>query len=265
MTVSHSAASPMPTIRQVGFDAPWGWLAAGWRDLWRAPQISLLYGAAFAFAAFVLLFGLTQFGWQALVLALAGGFLLVGPMLAVGLYEASRRLGSGEAIHFKDIVLVGVKSPGQLAFLGVILMLAYFVWLEIAFLLFMLFFGQTGLPPAQDFVATLLFTGRGLGLLVIGSTAGAALAATVFTISAVSVPLLMVERIDVVSAIVTSFKAVAQNAGAMVLWAVLIAALIAVGVATAFVGLVITFPLVGHATWHAFTELVEREGTSAAD
>ena len=94
---------------------------------------------------------------------------------------------------------------------------------------------------------------------MIGSTAGAALAATVFTISAISVPLLMVERIDVVSAIVTSFKSVAQNPGAMILWAVLIAVLIAIGVATAFVGLIVTFPLVGHATWHAFVELVERQ------
>ena len=259
MTVSDTTASPMPSVRQVGFDAPWGWLAAGWRDLWRVPQISLLYGAAFAVAAFVLLFGLTLFGWQSLVLSLAGGFMLVGPLLAVGLYEASRRLASGEPIRLKDVVLVGVRSPGQLAFLGVILMLAYYAWLQISFLLFMLFFGPVGLPPAQDFMATLLFTGRGLGLLVVGSTVGAAIATTIFIISAISVPLLMVERLDVVSAITASFRSVAQNPGAMALWAVLIAALIAIGVATAFVGLVITFPLVGHATWHAFEELVERQ------
>ncbi len=251
----------IPKVREVSFDAPWQWLAAGWRDLWTIPHISLTYGAAFTLIAFLLILGLMQFGWQSLIIAFAGGFLLVGPMLGVGLYEASRRIEEGEPVTFHDVALVGVRSPGQLAFMGVLLLIAFLVWIEIALLLFMLFFGGGGLPPAEQFVSTLLFTGRGLGLLVVGTIAGALLATTVFAISAVSVPLLMVRQIDVVTAVVTSIQALQKNSKAMLLWAVLIAAVMTCGVAVAFVGLVIAFPLIGHATWHAFRALVDLEDT----
>jgi len=256
-TSLERAVQDIPKVREVPFDTPWSWLALGWRDLWTVPHISLTYGAAFAVIAFLLVFGLTQFGWQSLIIALAGGFLLLGPMLGVGLYEASRRIEQGEPVTFYDVALVGVRSPGQLAFMGVLLLIAFLVWIEIALLLFMLFFGGGAIPPAEQFVSTLLFTGRGLGLLIVGTIAGALLATTVFAVSAVSVPLLMVRDIDVVTAVATSIRALMKNQKAMLLWAILIAAVMACGVAVAFVGLVIAFPLIGHATWHAFRALVD--------
>ncbi len=246
-------------IKNVPFDAPWKWMAQGWSDLWTIPLISLSYGVVFMVAALIILFGLTQLGWQSLFLALAGGFLLLGPMLAVGLYEASRRLQSGEPIGFANIAVVGVKSPGQLAFMGVLLLFIYLVWVEIAFLLFMLFFGAGSLPPVQDFVSELLFTPRGLGLLIVGTMVGAVLAGVVFTISVISIPLLMTHQIDIATAIMVSFNSVTENPRAMSLWAGLIAAIMICSVATAFVGLAIAFPLIGHATWHAFTDLIESD------
>lgn len=241
---------------RVPFDAPWEWLGAGWRDLWRIPQVSLVYGAVFAVASVMVLLGLTWAGSQSLVLVLAGGFLLVGPMLAVGLYEASRRLEASEAVSLLDVAVVAVKSPGQLAFMGVALLLVYFVWVEFAILLFMLFFGSGDMPPAEAFVASLLFTGPGLGLLVVGTAIGMVLAATVFAITAVSIPLMMVREIDVVTAVSTSVRAVRTHPRPMILWAALIAGAMALGIATAFIGLIIAFPLVGHATWHAFKDVV---------
>jgi uncharacterized membrane protein len=84
--------APVYAIRQVPFDAPYSWLAAGWRDLWRVPRVSLAYGAIFAVAGLLLTLGLTQVGLISLILVLAAGFVLIGPMLAAGLYETSRRL-----------------------------------------------------------------------------------------------------------------------------------------------------------------------------
>lgn len=250
---SHGAV----TVRtNVPFDAPWSWLGAGWRDLWTAPALSLTYGAVFSIAALALVAGLLSLGWQSLVLVLAGGFLLVGPMLAVGLYEISRRIEAGEAIDARDALFVGVRSPGQLAIMGVVLMIAYLAWVELALVLLVLFLGGGGLPPVEQFVPTLLFTPSGLGLLITGTIAGGILALSVFAVTVVSVPLLMTRDVDVVTAVATSVRAVVSNPKPMLLWAALIAAMIGVGLATLLVGFIVAFPLIGHATWHAFREVV---------
>src|SRR5262249_24628603 len=116
--------------------------------------------------------------------------------------------------------------------------------------------GTNGLPAPSNFVSTLLFTARGLGLLVVGTTIGGILACLVFSISVVSVPLLMTRPFDVASAIAASFAVVVANPRPLLLWSGLIVAFTAMGIATLFVGLVIVFPLIGHATWHAFRALV---------
>lgn len=249
-------------IRQVPMDAPWDWLAAGWRDLWRTPSISLGYGAVFALAAFVIAAGLTRIGWASLMLALGGGFVLMGPLAAVGLYEASRRLESGEAVTLPAVLSAGRRAPGQLAFFGVVLAFVFFVWLELAFLLFMLFMGTRGLPPPSEFVPTLLFTPHGLGLLIVGTLVGGILATIVFAISAISVPLMMTHRVDAVTAMATSVEAVVANPKPMALWAVLIAAGMALGLATLCLGLIVVFPLIGHATWHAYRSLIIEPGAA---
>jgi uncharacterized membrane protein len=263
------AASPLEPpaaagIVEVPFDAPWTWLAAGWRDLWSAPHISLLYGAVFTALSAALSAGLLAGGAASLILALAGGFLLVGPAAAVGLYEVSRRLESGRnggaSLRLGEVLAEGLKAPGQLGFFGAVLAFVYFVWVQLALLLFMLFFGGQVLPPASEFVAALLLTNHGLGLLVAGTIVGGVLATVVFAISVISVPLLMTRRIDAVTAIVASVTAVWRNPKPMALWAGLIAGFMVLGLASLFVGLVVLFPLIGHATWHAFRDVVRDAG-----
>jgi len=144
------------SVRRVAFDAPWSWLAAGWRDIWSAPSISLLYGWAFTALSLVLVLGLLAGGLASLTLALAGGFLLIGPAAAVGLYEVSRRLECREGLRLGDALTSGINAAGQLGFFGAILAFVYFVWVQLALLLFMLFFGSQPLPPASEFVAALL-------------------------------------------------------------------------------------------------------------
>ncbi len=248
-----------PAIQRVAFDAPWAWLAAGWRDLWSAPAISLTYGAAFAAAAYAFVFQLSRTNALPLMLPLAGGFLLVGPLLAVGLYEISRRREHNERATFQNIVSAVRHSGGQLAFFGVLLLLLYFFWMRVASLLFMLFFGAADIPPIENFVPTLLFTPHGLGLLVVGTAVGAMFAAVAFGISAIAVPMLLDRKVDVITAVGSSIEAVNKNRPAMILWAVLVVGLIAMGCVTLFAGLAIAFPLIGHATWHAYRELTGTE------
>jgi uncharacterized membrane protein len=256
--IAPTAAAGVTVVR-VPFDAPWAWLAAGWRDMWAVPRVSLAYGMLFAVVSALLAVGLFAGGLESLILALGGGFLLVGPIAAVGLYEASRRLAEGERVTLGEVARSVRSAPGQLGFFGAILMFAYFVWIELASLLFMLFLGSKPLPPASEFIPTLLFTPSGLGLLVVGTIVGGAIAALVFAISAVSVPLMTVRRIDAVTAMQTSVAAVRLSPQAMALWAGLIAGFMALGLATVFIGLAVAFPLIGHATWHAFRDLVRVE------
>jgi uncharacterized membrane protein len=249
-------------IERVAFDAPWAWLAAGWRDLWRAPHVSLAYGAAFSLMSASLTLTLLSRGLEALVLSLGGGFLLIGPAAAIGLYETSRLLENDRQVTLGAVVRAGLRTPGPLGFFGAILAFAFFVWLQLAFLLLMLFLGGSPVPPASEFVPTLLFTPRGLGLLVTGNVVGAIIAFIVFAISAISVPLLMTRRIDAVTAMAASVASVRLNPKAMMLWAALIAGFMALGIATLFAGLVVMFPLVGHATWHAYRDLVKDRANS---
>lgn len=257
MASDQAAGSAVPpTIRAVAPEAPWTWLTAGWHDLWQVPQISLAYGVAFSVVSAALTFGLFYLDLAYLLLPLAAGFMLLGPMLAVGLYEASRRLETGEPIRPARVLFVSTRSPTQLAFVGVLLMLFMLAWVRIATLLFALFI-QSTFPPFEQWVSVLLFTANGLSLLIVGGLVGAVLAVAVFALSAVSVPLLMVRDLDAITAMLTSVDAVRRNFWPMMLWGWLITILIVVGIATLYVGLAITFPLVGHATWHAYRDLVD--------
>jgi uncharacterized membrane protein len=240
--------------RAVSLDAPWRWVAGAWTDLARAPGVSLAYGAAIAVGGWLLTAAVFFFDALPLALPLAAGFMLIGPMLAVGLYETSRRLEAGEPIGFRAVAFVATKSPTQLAFMGVLLALFFLAWQRFALLLFALFFGTRPIPPLEEWVRILLFTPDGLMFLAVGTAAGGVLAAVVFAATAISIPMLMAERTDAVTAIARSVRAVLDNPKPMLLWAWLIVLLIGFGIATLYVGLIVTFPLVGYATWRAYRE-----------
>ena len=250
------AATPDLRLRRIAFDRPWDWLAAGWRDLWAHPGISLVYGAIATAFGLCLALGLAVFRLEAVVPVLAGGFLLVGPLLAVGLYEKSRLLAAGRTPTLADTVRVAGRAAGRLGLLTALLLFLYLVWLRIGFMLLALFLGTKGLPPAHEFLPELLFTPHGLGLLVTGTAVGAVLATIAFAATAISIPMLMSRNVDAFTAITKSVEAVATNPKPMLLWAALIAGFVALGIATLGAGLVIAFPLLGHATWHAYRDVV---------
>ena len=256
MNAERSSWPGIPQIRDIRLDDPWGWLAAGARDMRTQPAISLGYGVVFAAISYALAGCLYYFDQIYLLLPLGAAFMLIGPMLAVGLYEASRRIEAGEPVGFTSAAIVAVRSPVQLAFIGLLLLLAMLAWVRVATLLFALFFGL-GAPSMAELIPTLLLTTRGVAFLAMGTVIGALLAFAVFSISAVSVPMLMVRDVDAVTAMIASIRSVRRNPGPMLLWAWLIVVLTAVGIVTLFLGMIFTFPLVGHATWHAYRALVE--------
>ncbi|TVR95729.1 MAG: DUF2189 domain-containing protein [Rhodospirillales bacterium] len=253
------------TLNRVEVDRSGHWLAAGWRDFLKAPGISLIYGGAFTVISFALSYGLIAAGLGSLVLPLAGGFVLLAPILVVGLYDVAKRLERGERARLSDVFGAFRENLGQLAALGVALLVLWLVWVEVAIVLFAIFFGHA--PPALDvFVQEVVLSARGVPFLLVGSLIGAGFALTIFAITAVSVPLLYDRPIDVITAISASLLAVRSNWRVMFGWAALITLISACAIALFFVGLAIALPVLAFATWHAYRDLVAPdipEGTAA--
>lgn len=251
------------TINTITADHVWAWLGAGWRDLAGSGGLSLLYGLVFVGVGATITAGLWSAGYSAAIPVAAGAFALVGPLMAVGLYEISRRREAGEPLRLGRVLFVKTASPSQVALIGFALMFLLLVWANAARLLFALFFAGDYVP-LQDFSAYVLTNPDGLAMVAVGSVIGGGIAFLVFAVSAVSLPLLMDKPLDAATAIGASITAIRRNPGPMVLWAWVIAVTVAVGIATAFVGLIVAFPLLGHATWHAYRDLVRAEDAAPA-
>jgi uncharacterized membrane protein len=259
MIKSGTSAATRPSwqfdLRNPTMEGPWRWLAFGWRDLWRAPAYSLGYGFVFVAAGLAGTVGLWWLGLESIVPAIAAGFGLLGPVLAVGLYEISRRHAAGEALDAGGIAFVRTASVVQLGLLAFFLMFVFLVWMRAATLIYALFTHGNYLP-LDRFVTFALTTPEGLSMLAIGTLVGAVLALVVFAISVISVPMLVHRDVDAITAIAASVRAVVSFPGPMLLWAWLVALFMAFGIATLFVGLIVVFPLLGHATWHAYNAIV---------
>jgi uncharacterized membrane protein len=239
---------------RLSLDAPWRWLGAGWKDLWAAPVLSIGYGALVGGGGALVVYGLWQANLAALIPVALGVFALVAPLMALGLYEASRRIEAGERPGMFPIRFAGPRSPLQIAFIGFFLLFAALVWVLLAMVLYAIF--TTGIyAPLGDFVAFAVTTPQGLAMSAIGTLIGGAIAFAIYLLTVVSIPMLMNERTDAFTAIAAGLKAFQESPGVMILWAWLIGIIMLGGVVSMFVGLAVAFPLLGHATWHAYRDI----------
>lgn len=248
--------APQPRIRRVPIDRPWTWLGAAWRDILAMPVLSLACGLVPVAAGWLAGALLAWFDLPYLVLPLGAGFFFVGPFLAVGLYEMSRRREKGLAVDRESVFLAWRRNPEQLALMGALMLFIHLAWMRIAQLLFAVFEWRA-LPSWDRFADVVWFTSRSLPFLATGIACGAALAAIVFAIGAFSIPYLLDRReSNLFEAIATSVAAVRVNLKPMALWAAIIVFVVAVGMVPGLIGLLVAVPLVGHATWHAYRDIV---------
>ena len=254
MLAAMNSASASENAPGLSMDAPWRWLGAGFRDLLRAPLQSLGYGAAVIGGGGGVVWLLWRSGYASLTPVAFGIFAILGPLLAVGLYEKSRRIEAGEEPRLFPVRFAGPRAPLQIAYIGFFLMFAALVWVRVAMLLYALFTNGNYMP-LDRFASFALTTGPGLAMIAVGTVVGALIAFAIYLLTVVSIPMLMNERADAFTAVGTGLKAWRKSPGAMALWAWLIAIITAAGVATFFVGLAVAFPLLGHASWHAYREI----------
>lgn len=253
------APCEVPRVRRVSLDAPWEWVAKGWHDLRRAPRFSLAYGTFFVGVSWLLTLGLNAERLFFLVPALAAGFFLIAPLLGIGLYQISETLRRGERVQFCSALRGWRRNPVQLWAMAFVLVLVLLAWMLAALLIFALLY-DAPVPPWEHFVGRVFLSGDSPAFLLTGLLVGGLIAAFAFSISAITVPMLMDRQGDVVTAMQTSLAAVRQNWQAMSLWAALIAMFVGVGMLTYYVGLAVFMPMVGHGTWHAYRDLVGVQG-----
>jgi uncharacterized membrane protein len=256
--MSTVARPDIPRVNLIELERPWDWVARGWQDLRRAPRFSLAYGAFFALVSILITLGLLAEGMFFIVPALAAGFFLVAPMLGIGLYRISENLEEGRPVQFCQAIEAWRRNEVQLAAMAVVLVLVMLFWMLSALIVFALFFDNP-VPTWENFIPEVFFSGENNVFVAAGTLVGGAIAAFTFTISAITVPMLMDRPVDVMTAMRTSVEAVKRNWAPMALWAALIAMFVGIGILTYFIGLVVAMPVVGHATWHAYRDLVPRD------
>jgi uncharacterized membrane protein len=243
---------PPVHVNKVDNMAPLNWLSKGVSDLKKAKIPSLMYGLAFAIIGLLLTFIAAKNPvWSA---ALISAFLLLGPFLAIGLYDLSNQIEDGEKPCLLDSIKKIRLNIVNLGFFAILLGILLMIWLRISALIAGVFFNDVDLIIKGW---TVLFDGgRSIEFLLFFTFFGFFIAQIVFSISVVSIPMLLHRKVDVITAITTSLRVVIKNPIPMFIWAVLIVVLINLGMLFAFIGLTITLPIIGHASWHAYKELV---------
>jgi uncharacterized membrane protein len=241
--------------RHVPASAAFGWLAAGWRDFWKNPLASLLYGLLVAAISAGIVWGLFALQLDYILFPALSAFLVVGPVLAIGLYEKSRRIAAGEKARFARMIFVRAQSGYQVIFAGVLLSLLALLWMRAAVIVYALFFGVRAFPGIDHIAEMLLTTPTGWGRLFVGTAVGGLFAAFAFAISVLAFPMLLAQRTDALTAMGLSMARVWANRPVMITWGAIVCVLSALSIATGFIGLIIVFPVLGHGVWHAYRAL----------
>lgn len=257
----------LPPVRSVPFTSPWSWLARGWQDLWKAGGASLVQGTAVAVFSLVLwVLGRDKFGLLAGALS---GFLVMAPVLATGFYVLSRSLERGESARMAVVLRTWLFWQSHyrsrwdhdywcLVRLGLLLALAGTGWVLTSAAMITLL-APVPVRTPQDFL-TVVVLGQDSHLFLLWLALGSLLAAPIFASSVVSMALLLDRRIGLWRAVLTSWQVVLANPVTMALWSSVILALVLLGMATFMLGLALVMPWLGHASWHAYRDLVDSSG-----
>lgn len=250
----NHAGSPLPAVRQIAWNRPFFWLQFAWQDLKANPLPSLAYGILFALGGDLIILALLR---QPHLLTVAiSGFFLVAPLLAAGLYELSRRTARGERILFIDSLRCFRRNGQSLAFFGLFLGLIAIIWERFSAVAFSLLGSGSALETGA-FLREVVFSGGHGAFVATWFALGGMLALLVFALAVVAVPMMLDRDSDVITAMLTSLRAFTANFGTLLLWAAMIVTLTLLGFASLLFGLILFMPILGHASWHAYRELVE--------
>ena len=229
-------------------------LIAGLRDFAAHPIYGLFFAAIYAGAGVFLYVALVKWGQSTWLIPAMAGFPIIAPFTAVGLYEVSRRREAGLPLSWGP-VLGALRGRGdeQLILMGGIVFVAFSFWMIVAHAVFAIFLVESG--TGMDSLAFLTTQG-GITMLIVGSAIGAVMAFAFYTVTVISLPMLVDRKVDFLTAIIASLRTIGKNKLVLFIWAAIIALLLGLAMVTAFAGLFVVLPILGHATWHLYRRAV---------
>ena len=248
---------PQSHMRPLGWADPFRWLARGWQDLICHPGIALFYGLSFWFMAQVL--ALVFKHKPEYTLSLVSGCLLVGPFLAMGLYEVSRKRARSEVPDMATSLMCWDQHIRSMAMLILVLMVLELLWGRASLVVFAVFF-NTGMPSTTGVIEA-VFNPQNIEFLLVYLGVGGVFAALVYGLSVVSIPMILDRDTDAISAVLTSMRVVFSHPGVMLLWGLLLSVLVLAALRPWALGIIVVGPWLGHASWHAYRGSVEWEET----
>lgn len=232
--------------RKLEWSAPFRWLKMGWQDYRDAQSLSMAYGLFFALVGLLLSSLVVRYSSTIFLFSVGVFFILLGPLLAFGLYDIPRQIEQGEKPTLKhSLWQIRNSAPNQWIFAVVVFVIAL-IWMRAATIIHV--FYPEGAEPALEELLT---------FFAVGTSVGAGFLGLVFGISAFSLPMMVDRKVDGISAALSSLGAVMNNMWVCSLWAFMIFALILFGFATAFLGLIVVLPVIGYATWHGYEDVIE--------
>jgi uncharacterized membrane protein len=245
-----------PVVRAISVNDVAEALIQGMRDFQAAPLFGIAFGAVYCIAGIAIVLSVTTLGMSYLAYPLAAGFALIGPFVAVGLYEISRKRESGEVASLRDI-WTAMTGGGEIGWMAFVTLFVFIMWMYQARFLMALFFGlNASFTSISQFIGVVLTTSEGLLFLLVGNIIGAFLAVVMFSLTVVSFPLLLDRDVDCVTAMVTSVRAVVASPIPLLGWAAVIVILLTISALPFFLGLVVVLPVLGHATWHLYRRII---------
>ena len=242
-----------PKLRDVPVERPLIWLKRGWGDLAACPLASLFYGLCFVGGGALMVLALG--GAPEYIADVTSGFLIGGPFFAIGLYDISRRRERGEPCRLAPTLTAWRGNAGNLGLFTAILLVIFLVWARASMVVFALFYSGE-MPTLAGFLRHVVSTDH-LGFLAAYFAVGGFFALIAFAISLIAIPLMLDRNHDAITAAIASVRALFMNPAPMFVWAGLIALLGGLGLVTFLAGMLVIGPLLGHATWHAYRDLVE--------
>ncbi len=244
--------APLPQVAELDFSDLEVALRKGWADFRACPVYGMVFGAIFSAVGILLYmqFVVWRSDWS--IVPLAAGFPIVAPFIAVGLYEVSRLREKNKETNWRDVIrAIYAERKRQVPSMAFVVLFIFLIWVYMAHLVFALSFG---LKPLTNVMTStdLLFTAEGIRMLVMGTVTGGVLSFILFSITVAGIPLLVDREIDVVSAMITSFSLVLNNFAVMISWGFFVGLVLCLSMLPMFLGLIISLPVLGHATWHLY-------------